>query len=53
MSLAFDEPKLVALHSNSYLQACSTSAKKLLILYAKQSMENHRGPTPDEIVPLS
>ena len=37
-------PNTLFLHSNS--KACTTSGKKLLILYAKQPMEN-RGATPD------
>jgi hypothetical protein len=45
VSLDLNELKKVALHSNSdtNLQACTTSGKKELILYAKQVMENHRG----------
>ena len=31
-----------------YLQACTTSGKKLLMLSAKQPLEYHRGPTCDE-----
>ena len=40
MSLVLNELRYVALHSNSehYLQACTTSGNKLLILYAKQPM---------------
>ena len=34
--------------SNHCLQACTTSGNKLSMLYAKQPMENHRGPTPNE-----
>lgn len=37
------------LKSTHYLRACPTkSGKKFLILYAKQPMEIHRGPTPSE-----
>jgi hypothetical protein len=31
-----------------YLRACTTSGKKSLLLYAKQLMENRRGPTPNK-----
>ena len=31
-----------------YLQASTNIGKEQLIFYAKQSMENHRGPTPDK-----
>ena len=31
-----------------YLRACTTSRKKLLILYAKQPIKNDMGPTPKE-----
>ena len=50
VSLDFNELKKVALHSNSNinLQACTTSGKKVLILYAKQVVKSHRGWTPDE-----
>ena len=31
-----------------YLQACTTSGRKLLILYAKQPMEDHMGPNSNK-----
>ena len=50
MSLALTEPKHVAHHSNwnTTSEHAITSGKKLLILYIKQSMENHWGPTLNE-----
>ena len=33
-------------------RACTISGNKLLVLYAKQPMENHRGPTPDRNNPI-
>ena len=44
MSVALNELKLVALHSNSNIYYI-TCGKKLLTLYAKQPMENHGGLT--------
>jgi hypothetical protein len=50
MSLALTEPKSIDLSSKvkHYLQGCTTSVQKLLILYAKQPMKNHKAPTPDK-----
>ena len=33
---------------NNYLRECTTTVKKLLLLYAKQSIENSRGRTLDQ-----
>ena len=32
-----------------YLQACTTSGKKILIFFAEHAMENYRGSTPEEM----
>ena len=42
MSLALKKPKEFAFKLKHYLQACTTSEKTLLILYAKQPMRIHR-----------
>ena len=35
-------------YAEDYLWTSTTTVKKLLLLYAKQSMEHQRGPTPDK-----
>ena len=39
---------LLFLNIKYYLWACTTSGKKLLILYVEQLMEKHGGPTPNK-----
>ena len=49
LSLALNEPKQVAPHSiQTFLQACITLGKKLMMWYAKQPIESCRRPTPEE-----
>jgi hypothetical protein len=48
VSLALNEIGSSSFKFKQNLRACSTNGKRLLILYAKQPMENQRGPTPDE-----
>ena len=56
MTLALNEPSETGCSSfifKHYHQACTTSGKNFLTLYAKQPMENHKGPTPSRKVPRS
>ena len=48
MSLAHSEQETLHSNSNTTLSMHHHKGKKYLILYAKQPMENRRGPTPDE-----
>jgi hypothetical protein len=46
----FDMPRgCSSFEFKHYLQACTTSGKKLWILYVGQPIGKHRGPTPDKI----
>ena len=54
MSLAFNEPKLVALHSNQGLPpSMHYKRKEITNFVCKKINGNYRGPTPDEKFPLS
>ena len=50
INLDLNELKLVAIHSNSSTNSkhAPKSRKRVLILHAKQGMENRRGPISDE-----
>ena len=50
MSWALNAPEIdcSSFRFKHYLQACTTSGENLLILYAKQPMEDHRGPTSNK-----
>ena len=43
---SMNKNRLVFIQIQNYLQACTTSGKRLLTLYENQPMENRRGPTP-------
>ena len=54
VNLTLNESKEVALHSNSNTtldKPAPQVEKTLLIFYANQPMENHRGYTPNEKLP--
>lgn len=40
--------RLIFIQIQTLHRACTTSGKKVLLLYGKQTIENHKGPPPDE-----
>ena len=45
--LSMNQTRILFIEIQTLPQACTTSGKKSLILYAKTPTENHRGPSPN------